>query len=218
MVELLAETAEKNEEFFKAGPCRESWSEIVELVNDAIDNLRRLGGLPDWKGSILRSAVSNYLVTLSTPLSFGIYMDLLIGNMPCCFLQLRVLVEQMGKTRYADREYSDEQFFQDRLRKVEDKIARRELSLTGIIRGCLGEEAVTLWRDLSERWVHVKSLGRVVEAIEADPSRLNLVMPTLLTEADLPDLVELQNGVATFRRILAQSMKILEGHVEDQRG
>jgi hypothetical protein len=206
MAENLSRTAEKNETFFKSGPARKSWTEIVELVNDAIDHVGWFVKLTDWRSSLATSPVANYLAVLLMPLSYGVYTDLLVGNLPCCFMQLRVLIEQLGKTRYSERGSSQKEPFQEKLTDLETKIAQRKISLTQVIRGSLGHETAELWAGLSERWIHVKGLRRIIEAVEADSSRLNLVMPMPLTEADLPDLVELQKGVATFRRVLAQTV------------
>jgi hypothetical protein len=84
---------ENNEDCKSNETAHETWVEIVELMNDAIDDVMWQTKEIDWNTHFPRFAMMNYFFSVLMPVSYGIYLDFLAGNLPVCFTQLRTLLE-----------------------------------------------------------------------------------------------------------------------------
>src|SRR3989304_6063539 len=87
------------------------------------------------------------------PLSYGIYFDFLGGNLPVCFTQLRMLLEQLAKCSMSDLKYPDLTFFQERIKSLETEMERERGSLTELIRS----RSISVSRLLILSWKKVRS-------------------------------------------------------------
>jgi len=149
-----------------------------------------------------RSAMLTYLSFVLMPLSYGILFDFLAGNLVASFMQARTLLEQLAKCFLADIEEMNESFFQDRLRFIEESrsIAKSVESL--------GPSALPLWGKLSEDWVHMKRLKKLVTAVSQRglPS-YGIIVPIVYETEDIPDVVELSKCIKTLRGLLEDTIQ-----------
>ncbi len=195
---------EENEAFLYENT-RDTYEEVIELINDSIDHIRMLD-----KENYVNRAITFFLCHVFMPQSYAIHIDLLNGNLPICFSELRLMVESLAKSFYADHKYPEDIFFQDKFEKLESDLKTSKVSITKLIKdieeltGIKGE-FVGLWSKLSHDWVHAEGLvNRVVDCIanrEAVPP-WGLVLPMQYTKSDLPELIELSRDIKSFRKII----------------
>jgi len=200
----------------------EAFREVVDLANDVIDYYPR--GDPHKVSDLLvRSAFLFSILHVVWPLSMGMLLDLLVGNLPACFMQLRLLVEAAAKALIVD--YSEKfqtdaftsvETFERRLKNVSTaKVFENELAL--VVGKRAASDAKSLWSKLSEGWAHFRgSFAGIGEAIEkfGDLQSYRYVLPAELGEEDAEDLGELADCVARARRLLrtfySSWLKLLE--------
>ncbi|KXA92766.1 hypothetical protein AKJ64_02315 [candidate division MSBL1 archaeon SCGC-AAA259E17] len=113
-----------------------------------------------------KNPISFFLYHSFMPLSNAIYADLLIGNIPGCFSELRLIVETLGKCYYADLEYSDSYTYREKLERLEGEINKEDgPSIAKILRN-VGKKAsfrdkmIALWSGLSEDWLHTEGVAK----------------------------------------------------------
>lgn len=196
---------EENEAFCQSNAtARETLSEIVELINDAIDHVHWEVKTPEWNEQFPKFALLNYLFSVLMPVSYAIRLDFLAGNLPASFMQLRVLLEQVAKCFFSDLNYPDLSFFQEKMVMLEAEM----LSSTKRIE-MLEPTAAPLWTRLSNDWVHMKYLERIVRVVveRGDVPGYGLVIPIGLSDTELPEIEELGQSIAQFRVILANTVE-----------
>jgi len=209
-----------NEKFLRAN-AQDVYSEIVGLANDAIGYLGIILERPTREEESARRSMFYFLNHVLMPLSSAIWLDTLSGNLPVCFAQVRLALESLVKCYLADLRYPDQEFFQDRLRLLEEerfevggKQEKKSISRQMIELGeHLGLERnfVTLWGKLSESWVHTRGvMNKFVEQVvkKSDVPPWALVVPMNYTSNDLGILDELRERLAQLRNLLRLAMEI----------
>ena len=207
MVEAFATVLAENTAFCKLNlDCRETYIEIQNLMNYArYCTLWEDQVSPSELGkTVSESAMFTYLSYILRPLAWGIFLDFLAGNEIAAFMQLRTLLEQLAKCYEADvmTELSNVTFFQKRIIALEE--TRRS---TSKIIGALGPGSEELWSKLSEEWVHLRSMGKLVTAvIERGMPGYAIVIPASYGAEDIPDIRELGQAVKQFRGLLSSTL------------
>src|SRR5437016_2721525 len=81
----ILQTILKDNEGFVSDKCEETYSEVIDLANDAIDALAWFtkGNAP--AETIIASPVAFFSVHILMPLSNGLFLDMMAGNIPVCF-------------------------------------------------------------------------------------------------------------------------------------
>ncbi len=201
MLRQNAEFCQSNQE------ARETRTELSRLMNDGVDYIVWIAKFKDWHLVRTSSTTANYVFSMLFPLAQGVYLDFLAGNVPSCFMQLRMLVEQLARCFEADAEYSGKGFFQDKLVNLEAEMSRTRRSLSSLI-SSLDNRAVDLWRNLSNRWVHMRHFEPIVESILGPGvPGYALTVPSPYTTTDIQDIAELRATVTMFRKILVPIME-----------
>jgi|Deesub1362B_J571_1020462.scaffolds.fasta_scaffold00212_30 hypothetical protein len=206
----------ENEEFLRSN-APEAYKEVIELAGrDVIQytSERRYSG----EEYVKRSMVF-FLFNVLMPLSYAIHTDLLIGNLPACFMELRLMLESLVKCYLADVKYP-EKSFRRKLELLEKETKERDGKKTPKREHDFMEEfdnmvnldrgAVKLWGKLSKDWVHTRGIiDRVVSQIieKSIPPSWALIIPFNYTEADLDDIRELGKRVSQFREILKATVE-----------
>lgn len=196
---------------------KETNDEVSELINDSIDYMQFFvkKGEENWA----KSTMAFFTIHMLMPLSYAIYVDLLAGNIPVCFMELRLMLESLVKCYLADLKYPDSTFFQEKLellkkeKKSNDKTKRKgdsdfmkEFDKELGFNKC----AIKLWGKLSEDWVHTKGFMDKVVYQVAEKSNVppwGLVIPCNFVKADLEDIEELHKRISQFRNLLKIAMK-----------
>jgi hypothetical protein len=108
LTEFITEIIKENEEFLKK-EAKETFNEVIELINDAIDYVAFVVERKTAKEDYVKHPMFFFIYHVLMPFSYGIYADLLLGNLPVCFIELRLIVESLAKC-YIAESYSDKEF------------------------------------------------------------------------------------------------------------
>ena len=63
----------------------------------------------------LERSMAFFFYHVLRPFSCAIHTDVLTGNLPACFMELRLMLESLAKFYLADSKYPEQTFFQERL-------------------------------------------------------------------------------------------------------
>lgn len=200
---ILAE----NDSFCKSNSdAREASTELMNLMDEAkLYTMWENNVLPSEFGkTVSASAMATYLSFIFRPLAFGVHLDFLAGNVVAVFMQLRTLLEQLAKCYQADTlpEASEETFFQNRLLIVE-KMQRTSLETVKT----LGAGSEELWRNLSNQWVHMRGMKKLVSTVIEDgvPGHTNII-PVAYGAEDLSIIREISQDVKHFRILMSSTL------------
>ncbi len=189
---------------------RDTHDEIVEFINDAIDAVGSVVEAGKQGQLYSQSCMGFFAFHVLMPYSYAIYTDLLTGNLPVCFIQLRLILESLAKCYLADKSYPDETFFQSRLDHLYSeardisKIAKQVGQAVG-----LNERFYVMWKRLSDDWVHTRGIGERIARHIAERGGIpawSIVLPMDYKQDDLPAIDELRQEVAEFRVLLKTVM------------
>jgi len=204
----------ENEEFLRSN-AKGTYEEIIDLINDTIDLVGYAVNRKDGREDYVKRSMVFFLHNILMPSSYAIYIDLLIGNLPACFMELRLMLESLTKCYLADLKYPEQNFFQRKLELLEketkdkkgEEVPKREhdfiKEFDEIIN--LDVESVKLWGKLSKDWVHTKGVvDRIVSQIseKSGPPSWALVIPMNYSESDLDTIKELGKRISQFRKLL----------------
>jgi hypothetical protein len=158
-----------------------------------------------FRNRVTRSAMDTYVCFIFRSLAFAAYFDFLAGNVVTVFMQLRTLLEQLAKCYQADLlpEAVNETFFADRVQVVEEQYRY----ISDII-GTLGRGSKELWRKLSNDWVHMTSMNKLVNTVIQDgvPSLTNIV-PIAYGQEDISIIREIAEDVEQFRGLMGSALE-----------
>ena len=210
----IVEVMRQNEEFLRKN-AKSTYEEVIELINDAIDNVALAVGRAERDKDYLERSMAFFTYHVLMPFSYAIYLDLLVANLPACFMELRLMLESLAKCYLADAKHSEAAFFQERIELLEREMEQTGLSTSKLMKE-LGMELgatsdfVSLWGKLSKDWFHTKGftdklVGHVIE--ESDMPSWSLVIPMNYTESDVSIVEELRNRILQFRSLLATTME-----------
>ncbi len=203
----------ENEEFLRKN-AEETYEEVIRLINDAIDligyNVKGEKRIKDY----VRHSMFFFLLHILIPSSYAIYINWLIGNLPTCFMELRLILESLVKCYLADLKYQDKNFFQEKLELLEKELMRNNISISRLMKGLgkklgLKNDFNALWGKLSKDWIHTKGVvDRVVnQIIKSRVPSWALVIPMNYSEADLDTIEELGKRISQFRNLLKATIE-----------
>lgn len=196
--ELIHKVMNDNQFFFESTSVKkEILHEIVELIQDAIDFF------PTTKTI---SPDQIFAFHGFTPISAGIYISFLSGNIASCFMQLRLLIEFYAYSQLAQKLFPDDDAFiqLDKTRKkyTEKYKTKSRIKLSKMILD-FDPKAHKLWKHLST-WTHGITYSRkAIRNVVRDKLTLgSIVQPATYDDDDMEQLQELKRQVKTFRRII----------------
>lgn len=73
----------------------------------------------DSREDYVKRSMFFFLHNILMPSSYAIHTDLLISNLPACFMELRLMLESLIKCYLADLKYPEQSFFQRKLELLE---------------------------------------------------------------------------------------------------
>jgi len=209
----------ENEEFLRKNS-EETYGEVIDLINDAINLVGFAVKRKDGKEEYIKRSMTFFLYNILIPLSSTISTDLLTGNLPACFMELRLMLESLVKCYLADLRYPEQSFFREKFELLEKetkersgkKIPKREhdflKEFDEIVK--LDEKSIKLWGKLSKDWIHTRGvMARIVNQIseKSTPPSWALVIPMNYTIADLDAIRELGKRISQFRKLLKATIK-----------
>ena len=203
LVDLICKDIRENDEFLKKN-AKDVYEEVIGLVNDVIDLLSIILEKFKTGEEAVKHPMTFFALHVFMPLSYGIYVNLLIGNLPACFMQLRLIHEAMAKCYFAEKTSSSQEYFDIKLEALEQELRKKQTKTTKFMKK-LGPDFVKLWGKLSESWVHLRGiLEHVTDSVveKGIPPSWSFGLPATYTNDDLDDLKELKKRVAEFRKLL----------------
>ncbi len=213
------EVMRENERFLREN-AQDVYGEIVDLANDAIEYLGIILEHPEREEESVRRSMFYFLNHVLMPLGGAIWLDVLSGNLPVCFAEIRSILESLVKCYLADLQYPHQEFFQERLRLLEEEKfevggKQQKISISMRMKELgkhlgLERDFIALWGRLSERWVHTRGvMNQLVDQVvnKSDVPAWALVVPMNFGENDLGTLDELREHLARLRNLLKVVME-----------
>lgn len=208
---------------------RESYAEfvkriMVENANFLEENfselLAEVEGLIDYTFlkvdvGTLNKSMAFYFIAILEPLSYGVYIDLLIGNLLAFFMEFRILLESLAYCYMASKfptDYPLDEIFKDAQ-------ASKVIEDFGEMIG-LKTEPIRLWSEISNNWAHALSitkrgikgiLGRTLSHMAEHfiPLFPSIPLPyDIFGEESLLILQEAKETILRFRKILEATVKL----------
>ena len=215
IVKVIYDTMKENMEFLEK---RSEWiiKEAIELINDSINCVATLMLTNKKARFIERNATAFYILHGFMPTSYGIFINLLAGNLPSCFRDLRFLTELLAKCYLADLKYPNEKFFESKLNLLEQEKnekgeKKREYEYIKEFEHKVGfkkNKCLKLWGKLSEEFHARKYVKRFVNSIieEGIPPSYSIILPMNYLEHDIASLKRLYSYIREYRKILRKTM------------
>jgi len=202
----------ENEKFLYQN-AKQIYDEVIELVNDSIDFLGFIVKNREIKARYANWAICFFSQHVLMPFSCAIYVSFLIGNLPVCFTQLRLLIESLAKCFYADLKFCSHLFFLTKLELLELEMERQNISISQLMREIdrilkIRTQFLDLWKGLSY-WVHAKGIvERTVSSIVEGKNVPSwaLVLPINYSQDDINEIQELGKEITQFREILKNAL------------
>ena len=186
----------RNLDFCQSGDGSAAWSEVLGLREDFKSHLAWVMGLGHLSETFSRHAIPNYLVRVLHPISQSLRVNILLGMLPDCFLEVRALTEQLARAFQADIKFSKEATFTSRLSRLDV----REPSLYKLT-GETDTSVLPLLSELGHGWVRMDQpltgMGASLPVSAAS---------TVYTSKDIPEMQRLTAAVKRFRELLAKTM------------
>jgi len=203
----------ENEEFLRNNT-EETYEAVVGLINYAIDLIGSNVKGEKSRKDYVRHSMFFFLLHILMPSSYAIYINWLIGNLPTCFMELRLILEVLVKCYLADLEYPDKNFFQEKLELLEKELIRNNTSTSRLMKDLgkklgLKNDFIALWGELSKDWIHTKGVvDRVVnQIIKSRVLSWPLVIPINYSKDDLDTIEELGKRISQFRNLLKATIE-----------
>ena len=215
LLDLYCSTMKENKEFLHRN-AEKTYREVINLINDAINYMTMAFETKKKENKVdyVKNPMCFFLHHVLMPQSYAILADLLIGNLPACFMELRLMLETMAKCHFASLHPNRTLFFEPKLELLEKqkRSTSKLLEDFGNVIG-LGDKPVALWGKLSNYWVHPRGIvKRVVNEIveKSDVPSWAWIIPMNYSESDLDTIKELDKCISQFRSILKATMKNYE--------
>lgn len=210
----------KENETFLIRKAEKTYDEVVSLINDAIDYIGFSVKGEKSKENYLGYSRVFFIHHILMPSSYAIQTDLLTGNLPVCFMQLRLMLESLAKCYLADLRYPDQRSFQEKLDLLEKEtkkkngkvVSKREHDFMEEFDRELGlnKRSIKLRGKLSRGWIHTEGVvDRIVDRIterSAAPS-WTFIIPIKYAETDLDTIEELGKRISQFRSLLKDAIE-----------
>lgn len=194
-----------------------AYDEIIWLINEAIDYVGFSVNGKKSKENYVRYSMVFFVHNILMPSSYAIQMNLLTGNLPVCFMGLRLMLESLVKCYLADLRYPDQNLFQKKLELLENetkckdgmKISKREHDFMEEFDKELGlnKSSIKLWGKLSQDWVHTKGIVKRIINEKSDAPSWAFMIPVKYINNDLSVIDELGNRISQFRSLLKATIE-----------
>ena len=197
---LILRTIKQNDGFLRKY-AEETYLEVTKLINGIVPPSKFVS-----KEKYGKNAMVFFMYTILLPFSSAIYTNLLSGDLPACFVQLRLILESMVKCYFADVNFPEKEFFQEKIKALEKK----EKNITNLMKKMdekLDQEKgfEQVWKDLSNEWLHtggiMNNIGTQIGKKAVAPSWA-IIVPKNYSEEDLDDIKKLGSYIHKIRELL----------------
>ncbi len=101
-----------------------TYNTVMRLVNDAIDHVGFASKRRKNSKQHAERSMVFFVHHILMPFSYALYLDMIAGNAPACFMELRLMLEAMAECYVADVTYRELPFFHDRLSSLKKEKQR----------------------------------------------------------------------------------------------
>jgi hypothetical protein len=200
----------RENEAFLHNNAEEACDAVIGLVNGAIDQAGLSAEQAKNSERPAELAIAFFVHHALMPFSYAIYIDLVAGNLPACFMQLRLILETMAECYLADAKYEGTPFFYDRIKSLDRENLRPWRIISKAGRSIGHEEKYrSLWGKLSTDWLHPKGIAdRVINHLAgtSEMPTWSLTIPMNYKNEDLAGIDHLGRRISQFRDLLAITM------------
>ncbi len=212
-LEEVKEVMRKNDKFLLENG-KEYLKTIFFFVSvDVIDYVTQTTSLPNLKKHYQNWAMYAYIFHVLQPVSYGILIDLLVGNLPNCFFGLRVLLETLAKSYYADAKYPSHLYFEQKLQLLEIDLKKKTISemmkeVDDLL--MLKNKCYSIWNEISSKWIHSKGLiNRITSQIakKGDVPAWALIVPCPYNKNDLSEIANFYRVFSDFKKINKEAIE-----------
>lgn len=211
-LQLIQKIISKNKEFLNEN-AKEVLDELVSfLIHDVIENVKFAVNI---KNNYANWAMHNFIIFVFQPFSYAIYIDLLSGNLPVCFFEIRFLLEALAKHYLADAKYPSHLFFEQKLELLEIELSKNSVTFSDLMKELdkiltLENSCSLLWKETSSKWIHASGLlkrvnNRIITGQALPP--WGIIIPAPYNKDDLPDIKELKKQLLVFKKISNEAIK-----------
>lgn len=102
--DYIIKVTRENDDFLRNN-ARETCDEVIELINDAIDYVGFAVKRSESRKDYIERSMVFFIQHILMPFSYAIYVDLLAGSVPACFMELRFMLESLMQCYLADSRY-----------------------------------------------------------------------------------------------------------------
>jgi len=210
--EMICEESRSNEEFTRSCPAAsETLKLLVDLWNYTLD----------VEVECFRSnqpkAVPLTLLHIVQPQIYGMICNFLIGNLPACYMSMRVVLEAVVDAVIVSGRFCDSPFPNnlEHLRRLEREtrlsFADKCRLLIPTSAQNIVEDVNDLWSYLSEYWAHAKGIVRklddkvreiIREGQSAPPPMWALALPYRYDETDIDDIREFVSKLGKLTEVV----------------
>ncbi|MHA1632101.1 MAG: hypothetical protein ACTSXC_04740 [Candidatus Freyarchaeota archaeon] len=211
--EIICKDAKRNEQFARSCPVA---SDTLKLFVDIWDYTFDI-----W-AECLRSkqfggAVPLTLLHIVQPQIYGMIYNFLLGNLPACYMSMRVVLEAVVDAVIVSTRFYDSPF-PDNLRHLRRLERETRMTFADKCRLLIPASAQSvvknineLWSYLSEYWAHAKGIIRklndkIREAVQkgqtVTPPMWSLALPYPYDETDIDDLREFANRLRKLNEVV----------------
>ena len=213
-VEEVRKIMRKNDKFLLENG-REYLETIFFFVSvDVIDYVTQIASLPNLKKHYQNWAMCAYIFHVLPHVSYGILIDLLVGNLPNCFFALRVLLETLAKSYYADAKYPSHLYFEQKLQLLEIELKKKTISeMMKEVDDLLmlkNKKCYSIWNEISSKWIHSKGLiNRITSQIakKGDVPAWSLIVPCPYNKNDLSEIANFYRVFSDFKKINKEAIE-----------
>ena len=191
--------------------------EAIKLVNEVVELSYKAYHTDETKKYretlLLRSMFLTALDFIVMPTAYGVFTDLLLGNLPTCFTQLRLIVETLAKALATDyaTEFKGISIFN--AEELERYLEQHKISISKffdkyfseIVGEDVASETLKLWSKLSRDWAHFRGIVKKLRERTAKGTMLpsySVAIPIEYDEEDEDDLKELGKRIKETRELL----------------
>ena len=212
-VEEVRKIMRKNDKFLLENG-REYLETIFFFVSvDVIGYVTQIASLPNLKKHYQNWAMCAYIFHVLPPVSYGILIDLLVGNLPNCFFGLRVLLETLAKSYYADAKYPSHLNFKQKFQFLENESKKRTTSqimkeVDNLL--MLNNKCYSIWKETSSKWIHSEGIidkvfSKIMKNVKI--SSWNVIVPCLYDKNDLPEIADFYKLFSDFKEINKEAIE-----------
>lgn len=208
---------------------------IIDLQNDAVDLVLYANDRNKEDDFCTKNAMGFFINHILMPHSNSIFINTMTGNHASSNYSLRLMLESLVKSYFADINYpwvisieKKLELLDKEVNIIENKKTKKQkkvrITITQRIRDVsifIGakNEYVELWQKLSNEWLHSKGYVRKIISYVEDKSDFPthaVVIPMPYNNNDIDDIKELSDKIRLFKTLIFSTMSCYDPDFDER--